>query len=223
MEWISGSFRKGWVWVVAIILALSIGFSRIYLGVHFPTDVFLGWALGIIVLILSIQLEKPVIHWIRKFGVWQKISLVFALSIVFILINALVIQTVNSSFTLPASWVQNASLAAPEEPIAPLSLSAMVTIMASAFGFISGVIWLGKKGGFSTRGTWLVRAGRFVVGIIGVMALRYGLDVLFSLVADDLSTLGYILRYIRYGTIGLWMSALAPLLFFRLRLADPAK
>lgn len=34
-----------YVWV-AILLALLIGLTRIYLGVHFPTDVLAGWAMG---------------------------------------------------------------------------------------------------------------------------------------------------------------------------------
>ena len=31
---------------VAIILTLMIGFSRVYLGVHWPSDVFAGWTIG---------------------------------------------------------------------------------------------------------------------------------------------------------------------------------
>lgn len=31
---------------IAVLLSLMIGLSRIYLGVHFPTDVFAGWCVG---------------------------------------------------------------------------------------------------------------------------------------------------------------------------------
>jgi len=34
------------VWAVAVALIVLIGFSRVYLAVHFPTDVLAGWFLG---------------------------------------------------------------------------------------------------------------------------------------------------------------------------------
>lgn len=39
--------------ILAIALPLLAGISRIYLGVHFPTDVLVGWALGAAIVVLD--------------------------------------------------------------------------------------------------------------------------------------------------------------------------
>lgn len=38
---------RAYVLAVAALLTLAIGFSRVYLGVHWPSDVAAGWALGV--------------------------------------------------------------------------------------------------------------------------------------------------------------------------------
>ena len=38
--------KKRWFYVVSVVLSLVVGFSRLYLGVHFPTDVIVGFLLG---------------------------------------------------------------------------------------------------------------------------------------------------------------------------------
>lgn len=39
--------RRRAVWLASAVLVLAIGFSRVYLGVHYPTDVLGGYALGL--------------------------------------------------------------------------------------------------------------------------------------------------------------------------------
>ena len=57
---IGKELRKRWMWTLAILMPLLIGLSRISVGVHYPTDVLAGWAIGLLAICFGEWLEKKV-------------------------------------------------------------------------------------------------------------------------------------------------------------------
>ena len=49
-------FKNIWIYIRGILMILGAGISRLYLAVHWPMDVIVGWILGIILSILFIKL-----------------------------------------------------------------------------------------------------------------------------------------------------------------------
>ncbi|MBW4435151.1 MAG: phosphatase PAP2 family protein [Pelatocladus maniniholoensis HA4357-MV3] len=45
---------RAWIFTFTMILIIAIGFSRLYLGVHWPTDVIAGYAAGVVWLMTCI-------------------------------------------------------------------------------------------------------------------------------------------------------------------------
>ena len=58
--------KKRWMWIAAVIITLLVGISRAITGMHYPTDILAGWALGLAAAGLCRLLEKKVRNeWIR--------------------------------------------------------------------------------------------------------------------------------------------------------------
>lgn len=214
---IASGVRKRWAWGVAIALAFFIGFSRWYLGVHFPHDVFLGWLLGGILLWAFMQFWNPVEAWLKHQNLGSQIFIAFIVSLIVIVLGAVSVGRLDG-YTFPAEWRDNA-LRAGSLP-APVSIESFITSAGTLFGLAAGVAWLAARGGYQASGPVEKRALRFVVGLIGVMILWRGLALFLP---DNADLISYIFRYLRYTLVGFWVSGGAPWLFFRFKLADEPK
>ncbi|HBY07843.1 MAG TPA: phosphoesterase PA-phosphatase [Chloroflexi bacterium] len=216
----ASSIQKPWAWITAVLLMFLIGLSRMVLGMHFYLDVLSGWLLGAIVLWVFLRFEKPVSAWINKYSIAAQISLMFAISMGSLLIGSLILAVVGG-IEIPAVWVQNANTALQEvNAIDPFSMSGVVTNAAVLFGLVSGAILMKARGGFEVKAASWKLALRYLVGLIGVLAIWMGLDLIFP---DGHDFVAYAFRYLRYGLAGIWMSLGAPWVFIRLKLAEPAQ
>jgi hypothetical protein len=75
---------------------------------------------------------------------------------------------------------------------------------------------LKRAGGFNARGPWSKRLARLVLGLVVLVALRFGLGAIFP---REPELAGAIFRYVRYVIMVLWATWLAPWVFVKLRLA----
>jgi hypothetical protein len=56
------------VWAAAVLLLGAIAFSRLYLGVHFPTDILGGWFMGGIALTIYFALGDRIAEQLTRWG-----------------------------------------------------------------------------------------------------------------------------------------------------------
>lgn len=211
---LAASFKKKWLTIVSIIAVFLIGLSRIYLGVHFTRDVLCGWLIGALLVFAYLWLEKPIQRWLSPRSLGYQITVAFLVSLLLIGIG-LGITYFASSWPIPNEWV-NQAIQSGEMAPDPYNIDGYFTIAGVWFGFAGGYAWLlHKKGTLSISGKTGKRITRYLLGLVGVVIIYAGLKLIFPTSPD---WLGYIFRYIRYALLGLWVSALAPLLFEKLHL-----
>jgi membrane-associated phospholipid phosphatase len=208
---------RRWAWITALVLTLLIGFSRLYIGMHFLHDVVLGWLIGFILLFAFLRFWDPVAAWLKTKTLVQQVTIAFVISLLMIAIGVWNAARLDE-YAFPVEWTDNALRAGPLPD--PISVEGIFTSAGSIFGLAAGAAWIAARGGYQTSGPVEKRALRYVVGLIGIMILWFGLGAVFP---RGETFIPLLLRYIRYSLVGLWIMAGAPWLFFHFKLADKPK
>lgn len=210
--------RKTWAWIGALTVVLLIGFSRMYLGVHFPHDVFSGWLLGALTLWAFTAYWDRAAAWLKAQPFGRQVMVAFVVSMFLIFLSAAAVAA-QAGYEIPDQWMANAARAGDELPD-PVTLSGAITPAGTLFGLAVGLAWMTRRGGYRAAGPATQRVLRYAVGVIGILILWFGLGQVFP---RGEYLLSYLLRYFRYVLIGFWVSGGAPWLFFKLNLAEAPK
>ena len=213
---LASGVRGRWAWALAFVLAFIIGFSRWYLGVHFPHDVFMGWLIGGVWLWAFLRFWDPVAAALARRPLGSQVVIALAASLILVALGAASAGRL-AGYTFPEDWRSHA-LRAGALPD-PVTTGGVIASSGMLFGLGAGVAWLASRGGYRTSGPLGTRLLRFVVGLAGVAILWMGLGQILPAHGDLVSAA---LRYVRYALVGFWVAAGAPWVFLRLALAQSA-
>jgi membrane-associated phospholipid phosphatase len=190
---------KNRIYVCAALLCFLIGFSRIYLGVHYPTDVLGGWILGGIVLcgyfLLSGKLEALIVKGFDSEGNAHRAGM---------------ITSAAASLLLIAFYKISYSTGA---------LISGALMLGLGLGYCLNRRHLGFKSAFAPGNKnykkYLFLALRLFAGTAGLLLVFIGTGKLLP--PESLSDL---YNFIRLSLAGLWVSLAAPWVFVKLRIAE---
>jgi membrane-associated phospholipid phosphatase len=203
--------KKTWFWITAVTLVFFIGLSRVYLGVHFPHDVLVGWLLGVLVLWLFLRGEPWLARLEAQSGEWGSLWIGVGLSLVILAANQAILVWL-AGIPDPSQWGAYSTLARSPGPL--------IEMAGLAVGAVAGYPLMRSYADFQGGGSWRLRSTRFVLGIASVLLLYFGLDRLPGILAPGSMALEYSLGYFRSLLLAFWIIVIAPWVFLRAGLAE---
>ena len=208
-----GRIRQGWAWTLALVYVSMMGFSRVYLGVHFFQDVLAGGLLGILCLIGYVIWESVGNSRYQRLILGQRLLLAIAVPVIIGIIYGVGLLI----FGKPSPQVKWASFIDSAEYE---GYTTVTQTLALLLGLGIGNLFQKSRVYFETGGDWKIRLLRFVVGLAGVLLFWGGLGAVFDAITPPNTLwLAVPLEAIRHIALGLWVAYYAPLLFVTLKLA----
>jgi hypothetical protein len=183
-------------------------------------DVLAGWLLGGLVLWLFTKYfgktKSNVIKWTPG-KQWAGAIVSSGLMILF----PAILKIIYQNWQYKPEYLENIKIHLPELETTPFSMDGVISAAAVWFGILAGLILvqhiipLGR-----VKASIEQLFARFIIGTIGVLVIWMGLKLIFP---EDIAFVSEILRFIRYGLLGIWVSAGAPYIFLKVGLQTKIK
>lgn len=199
---------KRWAVAGATALILLTGLSRVVLGVHFPGDVLVGWAIGALLLAGFLWLERRVSAWAKGASWPAKIAALLAGAIALVVPTAGIVLFLQTP--LPPTWAETTA-----HPLDPYSMTPALLAAGALLGTGAGAAWTGTA--FRAGGGLKVRAARYLLGMLIAVLISTPLILAFWWAGGAPA---WLLDLVLPAALGFWMAGGAPRLFVRAGLLE---
>jgi membrane-associated phospholipid phosphatase len=187
---IASWINKKWAYISAAALVYLISFSRVYLGVHFPSDIIAGWITACLILYGYYLYSGTIEKTLAQYGYRAGMIATSALALLMII------------------YLPGKALLAPGGVILGLGLG--YCLNKNYVGFTSAVPF-GKEG--SDRSFFYFT--RLFLGFLGFALIYYLLGRYLPQDSANYKLYGFL----QMAVSAFWISFLCPLIFVRLKLA----
>jgi len=203
---VAKTLGKPWSWLIAIVCVLLVSVSRVYLGVHFISDVIAACLIGATLLWCFDRIERRITTWINAFSPsWQICAAAWAATA--LLCAAMGLRLLLEEVPDDPAWTRYAAGAR--------NLKGAFSAVGEFFGAACGVILAARWARFQLPMLLWKRVVALGYAILGAWLIKEAFRMMRS---PQTEIFQFVFDFFRGAVPNLWILFLAPWVLLKARL-----